>query len=414
MSIQMIGIDHIDATIDQREVFSLSSEEMVEMMLTITNKPGVEGCIILSTCNRMEIWVNTHEEYIDCIYDTLCDYKNIDRNVYRNIFKWRCENEAVEHLYCVASALKSKIIGEDQILTQVKEALKLSREHECANKVLGVLFENAIMVGKKIKTELELPKTSVSIVNRMIDKLKEDGITFDGKKCMVIGNGIMGKEVARGFCKEGADVTFTIRQYKNDSIEIPEGCSSIHYDERIRFLTQCNIVVSATSSLNYTMEKNCISNISLTKEVIMIDLAVPRDIEPCISDLPGITLYNIDDFKSEEGITIMEEYKDAVKNIIATEIEKFLTWYEYRNIIPNIKRISSAVSADTILRVRKTLKMYPKNEQHFLEKTIERAVGKVMDKLIFGLRSQVELCDFYQCIKGFETVYQIDNDAKEA
>ena len=157
MSISMIGIDHNMAPVDIRAKFAFTKKNAGEAMEKIKNQNGIYGCVILSTCNRLEVWASVDDEVDVCLYDCLCRIKGITEDSYRQYFVERKDQEAVEHLFYLTSGLKSQIIGEDQILTQVKDALNLARENFAADGVLEVLFRMAATAGKRIKTEVPFP-----------------------------------------------------------------------------------------------------------------------------------------------------------------------------------------------------------------------------------------------------------------
>lgn len=213
MSISMIGIDHNMAPVDIRAKFAFTKKNAGEAMEKIKNQNGIYGCVILSTCNRLEVWASVDDEVDVCLYDCLCRIKGITEDSYRQYFVERKDQEAVEHLFYLTSGLKSQIIGEDQILTQVKDALNLARENFAADGVLEVLFRMAATAGKRIKTEVPFSHGNPSVIHQAIGFLAEKGYSLRDKTCMVIGNGEMGKVAAQALQEAGADVTVTIRQY---------------------------------------------------------------------------------------------------------------------------------------------------------------------------------------------------------
>ena len=184
----------------------------------------------------MEVWVSTAEDWEGDLYTSLCRIKEVSVGQYRECFTERKDAEAVEHLFYLTSGLKSQILGEDQILTQVKDALSLAREHFTTDSVLEVLFRMAITAGKKIKTEVTFSRGNLSVIHQAIACLREKGYEVKGKTCMVIGNGEMGKITAQTLRENGADVTVTVRQYRSGVVNIPVGCRRINYGERMEYL----------------------------------------------------------------------------------------------------------------------------------------------------------------------------------
>ena len=148
MSISMIGIDHNMAPVDIRARFAFTKKNAGEAMEQMRKKPGINGCVILSTCNRLEVWASVEEGEEVSLYDYLCELKGISDDTWKEYFISRQGREAVEHLFYLTSGLKSQILGEDQILTQVKDALALAREYFAADSVMEVLFRMAVTAGK--------------------------------------------------------------------------------------------------------------------------------------------------------------------------------------------------------------------------------------------------------------------------
>lgn len=280
MSIFMIGIDHNMAPVDVRAQFAFTRKNTGEALRRLKEEAGICGCIILSTCNRLELWVSTADEEKPDLYQWLCSLKGVQGEQYQKYFTSRENEEAVEHLFYLTSGLKSQILGEDQILTQVKEALSMSRDEFTTDSVLEVLFRMAVTAGKKIKTEVPFSHGNPSVIHQAIRFLEEGGYHVRNKVCMVIGNGEMGKMAAQTLREAGADVTVTIRQYRSGVVSIPVGCSRINYGERMDYLPECDLVVSATASPNYTLTEELFEDVRVERPMILIDLAVPRDIDP--------------------------------------------------------------------------------------------------------------------------------------
>ena len=268
MSISMIGIDHSMAPVDIRALFAFTRKNAGEAMEKLKEQRGIDGCIILSTCNRLEVWASVDDEAELSLYKELCKLKNINDDQYEIYFTKREGHAAVEHLFYLASGLKSQILGEDQILTQVKDALGIAREHFTTDGALEVLFRMAVTAGKKIKTEVPFSHGNPSVIHQAIEMLDRQGYCVQDKVCMVIGNGEMGKVAAQALMEAGADVTVTVRQYRSGMVNIPFGCKRINYGERMDYLPKCDLVVSATASPNFTLREELFENLELEKETI--------------------------------------------------------------------------------------------------------------------------------------------------
>ena len=391
--IKMIGIDHSKATVEYRELFSFTRAAACHAMEVLKEKKGIDGVIILSTCNRMELWVSVDSEAPFSLYDELCSLKGVQSQEYHCFFTERAGDEAVRHLFETACGLKSKIIGDDQIITQVKNALSLSREVFCTDKVLETLFRTAVSAGKKVKTQVRLTGNDTSAITGAVHNLKEQGVDFEDLTCMVIGNGEMGRLAATTLIKEGADVTVTVRQYHNGQVQIPRNCSRINYGDRMEYLKYCDLVVSATASPNCTIKYSEVTQVRRKKKVIMIDLAVPRDIDSFGLEIEHEQLKAA----TREAEMILQEF-----------IDDFNLWYGCRDLVPVVQQVCAQAAKDVELRLTKPLRRLDASEQdkEELEKAIETAASKVVNKILFGLRDNLCISTWRDCVEAVSRIYE--------
>lgn len=407
MSISMIEIDYGKASVDVRAQFSFTKKNAVQAMERLKKMPGVYGCIILSTCNRMELWASLQEEWEGSLYGFLCEEKDKRPEDFQKYFVQRTEREAVEHLFYLTSGLKSQILAEDQIITQVKDALALSREAYCTDNVLEVLFRTAVTAAKKVKTEVSFSRGNVSVIHQAIEKLKAQGFPLQGKNCMVIGNGEMGRVAALALKEAGADVTVTVRQYRSGVVNIPQGCQRINYGDRMEFLPKCDLAVSATASPNLTITKEGLEEAGISGSLVLIDLAVPRDIDPLAGTLGNVRLYDIDSFKIDAVSPKLQESLERAGAILGEQMEDFYSWYEGHDLIPRIQGIKEEAVQDLNLRILKTLRKTPMEEgdREKLLTAIDKAAEKVVNKMVFGLKDSLKQEEFRNCVEGLEKLY---------
>ena len=404
-----IGIDHSKASVDIRAKFSFTKKRAIEAMKKLKEEHGILGCIILSTCNRMEVWVSTQDDEEISLYDFLCKEKEVEKDEYQDYFMKRENEEAVRHLFYLTSGLKSQILAEDQIITQVKDALTLARDAYCTDNVLEVLFRMAVTAAKKVKTEVTFSRANTSVIHQAMERLKNQGFSFEGKTCMVIGNGEMGKVTALALKEAGADVTVTVRQYRSGVVNIPQGCKRINYGERMELLPDCDLVVSATASPNYTLTKENFEEIKLdAASVVLIDLAVPRDIDPEVGKLQNVSLYDIDSFRIDAASPKLQASMQKAGEILDDQMKEFYDWFNGRDIFPRIEEIKADAVEDLNLRITKILKKTPmeQKDRESLLRAIDTAAGKVVNKMIFGLRDSLEQEAFLDCVEGLEKIYE--------
>lgn len=406
LGIRMAGIDHTLAEVQIREKYAFTRKSACKAMDIIHREPGVEGCVILSTCNRTEIYISSTKESepVD-MCSLLCRIYGMDKEFYAEFFVERSGEDAVSHLFFLAAGLESKIMGEDQILTQVGDALALSREVYAADSALEVLFRQAVTAGKKVKAQIPLDKGNHSAPDLAIERLLSMGFDISGKNCMVIGNGMMGKLTALKLKEAGADVTVTVREYKSGIVEIPPGCKRINYGERYEYLPQCDFVFSATASSNVTITREKTMSAGWKAGLCFIDLAVPRDIEPQVAKLSQVRLFDIDDFSIDPYSQEMKEQYEKASALLEEGVLEYTGWYFSRDLIPAIEKIGSNAAKDVSGRLRFSRFAEGKEKQEILKEAVEDSSGKVIRHLLFVLRDKLSPESLIKIIQILEEEY---------
>ena len=407
MNIQMLGIDHTTAPVEIREKFSLTTKVRGQLMQDLKAMPGILGTVVLSTCNRTELWVHCRPDVQPPLDQILCAAVGVDADQYASRLIGRKGVDAVTYLFHMASGLRSQIFGEDQILTQVKEALDQAREAMCTDSVLEVLFRMAVTAAKKVKTGMQTSMANTSAVSHCMAMLREQGYQFAGKTCLVIGNGKMGKLAAQALREAGARVTVTVRQYRSGVVEIPAGCERIDYGRRMELLPSCDLIVSATTSPNVTIKYDDVLQAAWKEGVIFVDLAVPRDIDPQVAQLPGATLYDIDSFKAPQS-EALETLRAWADGVLEQQIQEFLTWYDCRDMIPLTNDLSKKFAADSLFRMEPAVQALHLDAENATELRckIEDIAQKQFRKLLFAVRDEAGAAAFRQCLESVEKLYE--------
>ncbi len=408
MAIWMTGIDHTKADLDVRSIFSFTSKRMALAYETFLSSEAIDGCVLISTCNRMELWLSVNDKADFSPVSLLCSYLEQDEKQYRSFFTEREGREAVDHLFRLAAGLESKIVGEDQILSQVGDAVAFARSCYATDNTLEVLFRLAVTAGKRIRTETDLSTADRSVIHTAIRKLEEEGIPVSGKKCMVIGNGMMGKLSAKTLMECGADVTVTVRKYHSGVVDIPVGCNRIHYDERYELLPSCELIVSATSSPNYTLSYEALSALSVDHPIPMIDLAVPRDIEPEAAALSWTALYDIDSFQIDLQSEKFKQNLIKAETILKEEMDHFYDWYEGKDFVPVIQSLKKKAGCDVSARMTPVFKQIPleAESKQKLIREVEGASERMMNHLLFSMRTQVSDQTFRAFLDAMQHIFE--------
>lgn len=384
MTIVMSGLEHSLAPISLRERLSFTKQQTAAMVRTIRSFPSISGCVLISTCNRTELYLSCSEEVNPG--ELLCQAAGAKYAPYRDAFVTLSGKKAVEHLMEVAAGLRSRIFGEDQIISQVKGAIAIAREAGATDSILETLFRSAISAGKEIRAKVRLTSVPTSAASMAVALLKEKLGELKGKKALVIGNGEMGRLSASLLQQEKCQVSVTLRTYRHGETIVPPGCGVVPYDERFQHMEGCDILLSATTSPHYTVTVEQLNQIP-SLPAVMVDLAIPRDIQPEAGQLPGVSLYNIDDLGSYlENRTVPQEVTD----ILRAQMENFTRWLNYKDCMTSVESLKQAI-------VNRLLTAKELNEDLTEAEIIELSVNKTVDLLVTGLAERITSENLMKC-----------------
>lgn len=333
-----------------REYFAFGNEDKKRLLKSLCSEELIDEAVVLITCNRTEIYVSSGNDkstssIINIILEKCEDIIGINIDNIRDYLLFYTGKSAVSHLYKVSAGLDSMLIGEDQILGQVKDAIEFARECDTAHLYLNTLFRDAVTEAKKIKTETMISKSGVSTATLALRAAKDVLNSFSGKNILIIGaSGKIGDIVLKNALSYDFEQIYVTRRRHNIDMSpnAMDRVSIIEYNDRYDYIKNADVIVSATSGPHFTLTKEHIQeNIVLGSKKVFIDLAVPCDIDERVSNLDNIYYYNMDDMKkfADEN---NEKKKISIEkaNAMTDEgVEKFLKWALFQE---NLKVFSDA------------------------------------------------------------------------
>lgn len=329
MNVVMSYIDYNMAGLAEREIFSPTKTATKEIYGKLKKNPHIRGAVLIATCNRTELYLSLSENVDIVPFTELCNAIGVDGNTYKKMSKTLYKDEVISHLCKVASGAESQIWGEDQIVTQVGDAIRTAQSLKVSDSILNVMFRIGVTAGKKVKTLVDFKVHDNSTASKAVSLIK----SYENiDEVMVIGNGMIGRLVAENLVRAGKKTTMTLRHYKYGENIIPKGVNTIFYGDRYEALPKVDAVISSTLSPHYTLTLDKVKEIDNLPK-IFIDLAVPRDIDPDIADLNHVNYYNVDSISSGESNTKKKEKINQIENIIKKYIDDFYHWYSYRESI---------------------------------------------------------------------------------
>lgn len=392
MNLIMTGIDFAHAALQQRECVSFVRGQVQALLSGLTRAPGVSGCVLLATCNRTELYVHGEDGVSLDPLLLLARAAGFDAETFRPLSVTCVGAGCVQHLMAVAAGLESQIFGDDQILTQVRDALTLAREAQTTDGVLDTLFRRAVTAGKRVRTEVRLTGVPASAAVAGVRRAQDFFGSLEGRRAVVIGNGEMGRLAASSLRAAGCTVTVTLRSYHHGETIVPAGCDTFPYDRRCEALEGADLAISATTSPHFTLTAQQIDDLRQPPR-LLLDLAMPRDIEPAIGKDARVTLYNLDDLgdldDSKNGAA-----RQAAGRILDEEQAEFDKWYRYRQALPVIAQVK-----DTALgRLRFDHAYDELYRASDVDGLLELAVGKTVDLLLGGMKDFVDADRLEACL----------------
>jgi glutamyl-tRNA reductase len=337
MNLILLGINHKTAPIELRERVAIPRDELAIATRSLTDISGVSEAMILSTCNRVEILTAARSINVD-IAGFLYRHFSVDAAMLKpHLYEYR-DREAIRHLFRVAASLDSMVVGEPQILGQVKEAYTVAREAGTVSLHLGPLLQSAFAAAKKVRTETEIGSTTVSIASVAVDLARKIFGSLAGKKVFLVGAGKMSELAARHLIRHGASTIFVANRTEERAVKMVEQFAAstatkivpqvVPWQEMRQAVSQADIVITSTGAAQPIFRREdgqAFLHKRKNRPMCFIDIAVPRDVDPEMNRLEGIFLYDIDDLQSVAAANMAERSREAddAEAVIAAEVERY-------------------------------------------------------------------------------------------
>lgn len=332
MNLSLIGISHKTAPLKIREKFAFSRKQLREALSKLVEMESIDEAVIISTCNRTEIYACVKDVELGSLglKNFILKYHHLEENKNNRYLYFLKDREAIRHLFRVASGLDSQVIGENQILGQVKSAYLQAQEMGTTNGQFNRLFQKTIAVGKLVRTKTRISQGNLSIGKVALKMLEEFWQRLTGKKILIIGTGKIGGLVAKYLKdKRASGVFIANRTYENACLLASKvGGRAVKFDRLKDELTEADIVISATASPHLIIKKEMVREIMTLrkKTLVIMDLALPRDVDPEVKNVSNVILYNLDDLNStiESNHKQRKEEAKLAEKIVEEETEKFI------------------------------------------------------------------------------------------
>lgn len=350
MQLVVLGLNHKTAPVDVRETFSLSEERIRASLTHLDDYSEIAECVILSTCNRTEVYaVMDEDETVEAKEELKAFLLDMAKSsdVADEYFYAHYGADCIRHLFRVASSLDSLVIGEGQILNQVKKAYSVAKAEKATRTVLNMLFHRAIKTGKKVRTETRIAYSAVSVSYAAVELAKKTIGDLSHSNVLLLGAGQMGELTARHLVANGVKTVFVSNRKYMRAAELAEtfGGVAVPFEEFMKSAESADVVITSTGAPHYLVERWDVERLMAkraNRPLIFIDIAVPRDVEPEVGEVPNVNLYNIDDLEAvvESNLQIRQQEAEEAESIIEEAMDEMIERFRYLEYRPVMALLS--------------------------------------------------------------------------
>ncbi|HWG22111.1 MAG TPA: glutamyl-tRNA reductase [Terracidiphilus sp.] len=342
MTLTVLGVNHKTAPIELRERIAISREQLPEITRALADIPGVAECMIVSTCNRVELIAALDAPEVD-LAAFLCSQFGLDASVLASHTYQHRDQQAVRHLFRVASSLDSMVVGEPQILGQVKEAFAVARAAGTVGGELEHLLQSAFSAAKKVRSETEIGSNSVSIASVAVELARKIFGSLNGRTVFLVGAGKMSELAARHLVQQGAGSILVTNRTMERAQRMAEPFSGrvIPFEQLHDYAAEADIVITSTGAPHHIFRReHCQAFLHRRRNrpMFFIDIAVPRDVDPACNKLEGLFVYDIDDLQQVAASHMAERARIAgdAESIVSGEVDRFHQRRRTVNVAPAI------------------------------------------------------------------------------
>lgn len=425
MHIIVIGLNYKTAPVEIRERLTFNESDLVDAIKKLNAKKSMLESIILSTCNRTEIYAVVDQLHTGRYYikEFLSEWFGIEQAEFSPYLFVYEEDGAVEHLFNVTCGLQSMVLGETQILGQVRSSFLLAQQEETTGTVFNHLFKQAITVAKRGHSETDIGANAVSVSYAAVELAKKIFGSLAGKHVLIFGAGKMGELAAQNLHGNGVrKVTVINRTYeKAQDLASRFGGEAKTLEDLQKSLIDADILISSTGAKDIVISKDMIAKVEKKrkgKPLFMVDIAVPRDLDPKIAELENVFLYDIDDLEGIVESNLQERRKAAQKIMlmIEKEIVDFKQWLGMLGVVPVISALREkalAIQTETMISLERKLAHLSDHDKKVLNKHTKSIINQLLKDPILQAKELAARPDAAQAMDLFMKIFNIEDLAQE-
>ncbi|MFQ5595022.1 MAG: glutamyl-tRNA reductase, partial [Anaerolineae bacterium] len=395
MRLICVGFSHHTAPVELREQLSFSGSKLragLEHLRPANAEPplNIHEAVILSTCNRLEIYAFSQDADagVARISRFLSDMHRVPESAFTPHLYIHHDDSTARHLFRVAAGLDSMVVGESEILGQVRRAHEIARGQGAAGQILSALFAKAVRAGRRVRHETAINERPASVPSAAVELACEQCGTLEGATVLVVGAGDMGALTAKALMKHGTDGIIVSNRSYPRAVELAnqwDGCA-VTFDRLTEAMQEADIIISATGAPHPIIKYDMMAQVMgrrAHRPLLIIDIAVPRDVEPAVGEIAGVTLHDIDALRSRVDSNLAQRKAEIplAENIVAEEAASFMAWFHARDVVPTIVDLrdqAEAVREDEVNRALHQLRNLSDQEREIIDRLSRRIVNKLL------------------------------------
>lgn len=423
MNIVVVGLSHKTAPVEIRERLSFPADRIGEALYNLKSYPGVDESLILSTCNRVEISAvvkNTNDGFKKINEFLISREPSLDHSRLIPYLYFYSSKDAIRHIFRVASSLDSLVVGEPQILGQFKDAFELAQLHKATGTVLNKILKKAIFVAKRVRTETRVSESAVSVSFAAVELAKKIFGQLDGKVIMLVGAGEMAELAARHLIGSGVkDVLITTRNF-DKAVELAMEFKGrpIRFDEHVNGMVEADIIICSTGAPTYIIKSDDVREVihkRKNRPIFLIDISVPRNIEPRVNDIDNVYLYDIDDLQMVVDANIKEREREAAQAeaIISEEVETISRWLKSLEVVPTIvdlKNKAEDIRRSELDKSLSRLERLTETERQAIDLLTTSIINKLLHAPLVSLKHEANSSNGSMYIEAARRLFNLDKE----
>ncbi len=428
MNIAVIGLSHKTAPVEIREKLSVPDTQMEAAIQTLCNYPHIQEATILSTCNRLEIYIvtPTADRGVQDAIQFLSEFGKLPLKDLKQHLFMLLHKDAVMHLMRVAGGLDSLVLGEGQILAQVKQTHKIGQQYKGMGSILNRLFRQALTAGKRVRTETSIGTGAVSISSAAVELAHMKVTNFDEHRIAILGAGKMSRLLVQHLISKGAtDVTILNRSAKRAE-ELKQMFTAIDLQlqpmtEMMSTIATSTIVFTSTSATEPLLNAAKLATIVDPDRALMIfDISVPRNVHSDVNDLTNVRAFNVDDLKAvvAQNQERRQQMAQEAEGILEEEVENFNSWWQLLETVPTINCLRDKMEAIRMQELEKALSRlgaeFGERHQEAIEALTKGIVNKILQDPMVQLRAQEDSETRKKAMHTLQVLFNLSSEAIEA